>query len=797
MRWLVALCIVMSGVCEARSYTIDDMLRLESYGQVTIARQAGLVLVERRGAYDTATDYAYGYLTRRLLSRIEVADVTLPKRLRPLFDQPAGAGYWMGGLSPDGMRLTVFRLKDRRLSLGVVDLPSRKVTWLSGTPDLPIMSPAPIWVDRTHLVAVMIDDGSLPFVLSLGNATRIALGMSWSRQANGRDASATLASTRQVSVIPSQRSLVEIDVRTGAVRVLWRGNIDDVAASADGRTLAVVATSGLRPPPPSPIDTSFIGRMHQIFLVDRIGGSSTAVGGDYLPGFLRWAPDRSALLAFRAGASFAEGHFIEITAGGRSRVLAPALQPFVTSEQSGTNVRAGWLGTMIVAAMQRDGRRTWMRIDGTARALAVPPTAELAGSDIHGLWFLDRGSLFHLDRHGHRGTVERNVVRTGVEQLDPFSVGYRHAVDPDGPPAAIIGRGDDVEVVSLPGRERIDAALGSVVLDVRGNAAVTLETDDHGVAMLRLRRSGASTVLDAINPHLASIRLAEPVPLRRSPGAASAIDWLFLPRRAGKVPMVVIPYPGAVFGSRPPAVADLSAWSVPTNVNILLAHGYAVLLPSIPAAPAEAPSALLVDAVDAAADAAIATGRIDGARIGVLGHSFGAYAAMTIATRSTRYRAVIASSGPYDLVSAHGMMVGADRIHLSRGIPFENGAGWVEAGQARMLATPGEAPAAYAAQSPIFDAARVRVPVMLVHGDMDTVAIEQAEHMFMELARYDADATLVRYWGEGHVLDSPANIRDYWHRVLTFLDGHLTVMSSRPSSTPRNSPALPSLDTRG
>lgn len=244
--------------------------------------------------------------------------------------------------------------------------------------------------------------------------------------------------------------------------------------------------------------------------------------------------------------------------------------------------------------------------------------------------------------------------------------------------------------------------------------------------------------------------------------------------------MVVIPYPGAVFGTRRPMVADLLNWSVPANVNVLLAHGYAVLLPSIPAAPTGMPSAGLVDAVDAATNMAVATDRIDKTRIGVLGHSFGAFAAMTIATRSTRYRAIIASSGPYDLVSAHGMMVGADRIRLSRGLPFENAAGWVEAGQARMMATPGSASVAYVAQSPIFHAARVRVPVMLVHGDMDTVAIEQAEHMFMELTRQNADATLVRYWGEGHVLDSPANIRDYWRRVLAFLDDHLSVMPSRP-----------------
>ena len=31
-------------------------------------------------------------------------------------------------------------------------------------------------------------------------------------------------------------------------------------------------------------------------------------------------------------------------------------------------------------------------------------------------------------------------------------------------------------------------------------------------------------------------------------------------------------------------------------------------------------------------------------------------------------------------------------------------------------------------------------------------------------------ASFVRYWGEGHVLESPANIRDMWTRVFAWLD---------------------------
>lgn len=796
MRWLVALCLVVSSVCTARPYRLEDMLRLESYGQVLIAARAKLVLVERRAPYDTASDFSYGFLVRRLLSRIEVADLTSPTRLRPLFEQPAGAGYWMGGLSPDGRHLSVFRLKERRLSLGVVDLRSRQVRWLPGTPDLPLMSPAPIWLDSTHLAVVMIDDGSLPFILSLGNAIQIDLERLWAWAARGRASSATSATTDRASPISFPRSLVEIDARTGTVRTLWRGEIVDVAPSADRRRFAIVAAAGLRPPPVTPIDTSFIGRTHRIVLVDRVTDRTVAVDGDYLPGFLRWSPDAPDLLAFRAGTGFTDGQFVRITASGKVDVLAPSLRAIVSTEQSGTTVRAGWGGTMIVAAMEQDGKRTWMRIDGAPRTLSLSRTAELTNSATDGLWFLDQGMLFRVDRHGHRKASERNVVQVGIEHLDPFSVGYRHTVDPDGPVPVVVRQGEHASVAPLPGTRHIKTAPSSVILDAHGDAVVTLDADAHGTATLRLRRAGSSVILDTINPHLANIDAGQAIPLHRGSASPAPVDWLFLPERLGRVPMIVIPYPGAIFTSQRPVSADPSAWSVPTNVNMLLAHGYAVLLPSIPAAPAGSPAAGLVDAVNAAADAAIATGRIDGARLGILGHSFGAYAAMTIATRTARFRAVVASSGPYDLVSAHAMMGGSDRIRLSRGLPFENAAGWTEAGQARMGATPSAAPNAYVANSPIYDAARVHVPVMLVHGDMDTVALEQAEHMFMELGRHRADATLIRYWGEGHVLASPANIRDYWHRVIAFFDDHLAVTRPRLSPKPRSSPEWPVPDNR-
>lgn len=59
---------------------------------------------------------------------------------------------------------------------------------------------------------------------------------------------------------------------------------------------------------------------------------------------------------------------------------------------------------------------------------------------------------------------------------------------------------------------------------------------------------------------------------------------------------------------------------------------------------------------------------------------------------------------------------------------------------------------------------------MIVQGDMDYVPIQQGEEFFQGLYRLGKRADFVRYWGEGHVLCSPANIRDMWQRIFDWFE---------------------------
>ena len=76
----------------------------------------------------------------------------------------------------------------------------------------------------------------------------------------------------------------------------------------------------------------------------------------------------------------------------------------------------------------------------------------------------------------------------------------------------------------------------------------------------------------------------------------------------------------------------------------------------------------------------------------------------------------------------------------------------------------------YIRNSPVFAVDRVATPILIVQGDLDYVAIQQGEEFFASLYRQRKRAQFVRYWGEGHTIESPANVRDLWQRIFAWLE---------------------------
>jgi hypothetical protein len=212
------------------------------------------------------------------------------------------------------------------------------------------------------------------------------------------------------------------------------------------------------------------------------------------------------------------------------------------------------------------------------------------------------------------------------------------------------------------------------------------------------------------------------------------------------------------------------------NPNVLAGHGYAVLFPSMPLGSDTTvgdPCLNVRDGVAPAIDTLIARDVADSTRLGVIGQSFGGYATNCIIAQSHRFRAAVSSAPVSDMTSFALEFQPNSRYTASPDLALR----WVETG-GQMGGPPWHDPARYVRNSPIYHADSVHTPVLITTGDNDFIG--QAEEWFTALHRAGKRARLVRYWGEGHLLTSPANIKRNWQEILLWFDTYLHPESARP-----------------
>jgi len=160
-------------------------------------------------------------------------------------------------------------------------------------------------------------------------------------------------------------------------------------------------------------------------------------------------------------------------------------------------------------------------------------------------------------------------------------------------------------------------------------------------------------------------------------------------------------------------------------------------------------------------------------RLAILGHSYGGYTTMAAITQTSRFRAAVALSGISNMMTNWEYQPAVQRPVPEEGLRFNWSTGYTESSQGGMGVPPWTDPARYVRNSPVFFADRVTTPLLLMHGDQDVVQLAGSEAMFSALFRQSKDAELVTYWGEGHGIMSPGNVRDMYGRIFDFLDARL------------------------
>ena len=157
------------------------------------------------------------------------------------------------------------------------------------------------------------------------------------------------------------------------------------------------------------------------------------------------------------------------------------------------------------------------------------------------------------------------------------------------------------------------------------------------------------------------------------------------------------------------------------------------------------------------------TGLVDGERMFVLGHSYGAYLVNRIVTAEHPFRAAVCWEGVADL----RLLTGASLELQTR---WRGGA-------------PDDLPDVWAAGSPVERADRATVPVLLAYGERG-LAVPQGEAWFAALRRQGVPSAYVVYPDEGHVLTKHEHVNDLLDRAAAWFrsagDGATTVRPSGP-----------------
>ena len=380
------------------------------------------------------------------------------------------------------------------------------------------------------------------------------------------------------------------------------------------------------------------------------------------------------------------------------------------------------------------------------------------------LMWLQKGCLYHLsiedgkNRHLLKDSTQMRInaiaQRHGESVLRTDDQGniLAHAIDKRDNLRYIVrihsvsGEMNKVCPAPLSGPDEFTFIASERFVFARGREAVHAYPLDGGEAAILLktnpwRRDVAQPVRKVIEFKDANSRVQKAA--------------LFLPKdtRAGdRLPMVVTIYPGSHF-SRSDRYAS--------EARLLTSAGYAALYPDS-IMEDNNPIEQIVGVTLPAVNRAIEMGFADKNRIGVWGHSYGAYGVMALVTQTRAFRAAVANA-PYGINMT------------STYVTEVNGMRWCEGKQARNGGSLWEKRDAYIENSPLFAFDQVEAPVLVICGTQDVPGAVNARETFLGLRQLGKRVEMREYQREDHLTTnwSATNIKDYYKSVFNWFNQYL------------------------
>jgi dipeptidyl aminopeptidase/acylaminoacyl peptidase len=200
------------------------------------------------------------------------------------------------------------------------------------------------------------------------------------------------------------------------------------------------------------------------------------------------------------------------------------------------------------------------------------------------------------------------------------------------------------------------------------------------------------------------------------------------------------------------------------NPSYYASNGYLVLMPDI-AYTVGYPGQSALKCVLPAIQAVVDQGCVQENAIGIQGHSWGGYQTAYLITQTTRFKAAAAGAPVVNMTSAYGGIRWG--TGLSRQFQYEHT-------QSRIGGTLWQYPTRFLENSPLFQADRIKTPLLMLHNDKDeAVPWQQGIEYYLALRRLGKEVYLCNYPGEGHGLRRRVNMADYTMRMQQFFDHHL------------------------
>lgn len=719
-----------------RVLTPQDLFRLEKLDETTASPDGKLLAFVLIRSKTTASIHMSDFMEGMDRADIWVVPVKSGPPTRITNGATDGSGFFLPAWSPDGARLAMLSTRGRNVSLWVWEKTSRTLRQISES-TLDISRPA--WLASEVVLCASVPVGEQPWKFAIETKGPEQAMRVWPRAWKGRVSTASVLQSGLAidSQIRPQGRLLKFDLSKHTEQSIHSGNFSSIAVSPNGRAIAMLKEIGPLKPK---LDQLIPYRNPKKFVLVVINADGKPLPEtdwsieDPVPGSIRWSRD----------------------------------------------------GTLAMRTQRTSGQPDWQTLNGSSRnnltsALRTPPDTLVQGPKSGSFAAVSDGHVWLLKTDGSAPAALSIEINTKIDAIvwptgntsrpqSPWIVVTAaqalYAIDLSTGAFYILHKPSDAaEFIGFV------PATGTAFFSESTRRGTYLRSSTRGVSALR--------TIFATNEFLQQIAEAR---LKRIEyvglDGQKLTGWLLLPteyQQGRRYPTVVWVYAGDNYSDNsPPFWVSLNSSST-FNLQLLAAHGYAVLMPSMPLKPegiASDPYQDLPNGVLPAIDKAIEAGVADPERLAVAGHSFGGYSVHGLITQTNRFHAAISLAGFANLVSLYGALDARSRYddfareHLLHMI-------YAESGQFRMGNPPWKDMDRYIRNSPITYADRVSTPLMIVQGDLDYVPIQQGEEFFTALYRQNKPADFVRYLGEGHIIESPANIADLWNRIYAWLDRYL------------------------